>query len=101
MKYFVIADHDTVLGFRHAGVQGQAVHSADQARSALAQQVAERKAAIIILTDDIAHVIADEVNRLRFESSTPLVVQIPGPQGPDPKRPDLEALIREAMGVML
>ncbi len=99
MKYFVIADEDTVLGFRYAGVEGQIVHTPEEARAALAECVASRVAGIVILTDEIAATIQDDVNKLRFESQTPLVVQIPGPDGPLPGRADLLAMIREAMGI--
>jgi V/A-type H+-transporting ATPase subunit F len=99
MQYFVIADEDTVLGFRFAGVRGRAVTSAAEARAALAEQVEAGDVGVIILTDEVAQTIEDEVNRMRFESTMPLVVQIPGPTGPAENRPDLTALIREAMGV--
>ncbi len=99
MEYFVIADEDTVLGFRHAGVGGRAVRTPEEARSALAEQVSAGTAGVIIMTDSIANAIQREFNELRFESSMPLVVQVPGPEGPAAGRPDLLALIREAMGI--
>jgi len=99
MEYFVLGDEDTVLGFRYAGVAGKAVHSPEEARSALAEQVEAGKAGIILVTDEVANAISGEVNKLRFESRIPIVVQVPGPEGPTPGRPDLLALIREAMGI--
>lgn len=101
MEYFVIADEDTVLGFRYAGVEGQAVRTSDEARTALATQAASGRAGVIILTDDVANTIRDDVNRLRFGSGMPIVVQVPGSSGPAPGRPNLPALIREALGVRL
>ena len=101
MEYFVLGDEDTVLGFRYAGVDGKAVHSPDEAREALADQVKQGRAGVIFITDEIAATISTEFNRLRFESRMPIVVQIPGPAGPAPGRPDLIALIREAMGIKL
>jgi V/A-type H+/Na+-transporting ATPase subunit F len=100
LDYFVIADEDTVTGFRFAGVAGCVVHTPEAAREALAERVAQG-GGIVILTDEIAETIADEVNALRFAASGPLLVQIPGPNGPEADRPDLEAIIREAMGVRL
>jgi vacuolar-type H+-ATPase subunit F/Vma7 len=75
------------------------VANAEEARDALAERVAARDVGVIIVTDQVAATIEDEVNALRFESHTPLIVQIPGPDGPAENRPDLPALIREAMGV--
>ena len=99
MEYFVIGDEDTVLGFRYAGVAGQAVHTPEEARAALAGRVEPGRTGIVILTDEVANTIQDEVNKLRFESRTPLIVQVPGPDGPLPGRPDLLATIREALGI--
>ena len=101
MEYFVLADEDTVLGFRYAGVDGQVVRTPDEARTALAEQEHARRAGVIIVTDEVANAVRDEVTRLRFESHIPLIVQIPGPDGPAADRPDLPALIHEALGITL
>jgi len=99
MEYFVLGDEDTVLGFRYSGVAGKVVRTPEEARTALSEQVAAGRAGVIIVTDEIANTIMAEFNKLRFESRIPLVVQIPGPDGPSPDRPDLLALIREALGI--
>jgi V/A-type H+-transporting ATPase subunit F len=101
VEYFVIGDEDTVLGFRYAGVRGRAVRTPDEARTALADRIAAGDAGIVIVTDEVAAAIHDDVNRLRFEARIPLVVQVPGPGGPAPGRSDLAAVIREAIGVTL
>jgi len=101
VEYFVIGDEDTVLGFRYAGVEGQAVHTPEEARAVLAERVESGRAGIVILTDEVASTIQDEVNKLRFESRTPLLVQVPGPNGPMASRPDLLAVIREALGIQV
>jgi len=101
VDYFVIGDEDTVLGFRYAGVEGRVARTSDEARAALAERVEGGGTGIVILTDEIANVIQDEVNRLRFEGGGPLVVQIPGPEGPLPERPDLPAIIQDALGIRI
>jgi len=40
LKYFVIGDEDTVLGFGMAGVKGRAVAGVEQARSAFEEAIA-------------------------------------------------------------
>jgi len=99
LAYYVIADEDTVLGFRYAGVSGEAVGSAEQARAAFQQAVNERRAKILILTDVIAETIRDEVNAVRTGPTWPLVVEIPGPAGAMPGKRTLLELIQEAVGV--
>lgn len=99
MRYFVLGDDDTVLGFRYAGVDGKAVHTAEQARDTLADQMQLGQAGVILVTDRVASMISDQFSELRFKSRLPLVVQIPGAAGPAPDRQDLLRLIREAMGI--
>ena len=99
MRYHVIGDEDTVLGFRFAGIPGEQVETPDEARAALERAVAMPDIGILILTDTVADTIRDEVNAVRFRRPRPLVVEVPSPAGPSPKRQDLLALIREAVGI--
>ncbi|NQT86013.1 Vacuolar H+transporting two-sector ATPase F subunit [bacterium] len=99
MKYHVIGDEDTVLGFRYAGVQGDAVEDAESAARALEGVLRRPDISILILTDAVADLIRDEVNDVRFRRTKPLVAEIPGPSGPADSRQDLLTLIREAVGI--
>jgi len=99
MRYHVIGDEDTVLGFRYAGVPGDIAPDAASAREALERVARERDVAVLIMTESVADLIRDEVNRVRFNFELPLVVEVPGPGGPSPERKDLLALIREAVGI--
>jgi V/A-type H+-transporting ATPase subunit F len=101
MSYFVIADEDTVLGFRYAGVEGEAVESSEEARRVFERVCRSPKNDLIIMTDEAANSIRELVNHIRFEVQTPVVVEIPGPAGPSPDRPDLLKLIQEAVGLRL
>jgi V/A-type H+-transporting ATPase subunit F len=99
VRYYVIGDEDTVLGFRYAGVPGDFVETPDQARAALERVARMPDVGILIVTDVVADRIREEVNAIRFGRAAPLVVEVPGPGGPSPKRRDLLALIREAVGI--
>jgi vacuolar-type H+-ATPase subunit F/Vma7 len=99
--YYVVADEDTVLGFRYAGVPGEAVEGAEQARRVFDRVCRSGKYDIVILTGEVAATIRDVVNHIRFEVQTPVVVEVPGPSGPLPGRPDLLKLIQEAVGLRL
>ena len=99
MKFYCIADEDTVRGFRLAGVAGQTVTSAPEAALALETVAAQRDCAVIILTEIIADSIRAQVERIRFESSQPVIVEIPGPDGPLPGRKSLRQLAQEAVGI--
>ncbi len=99
MKFHCIADENTVRGFRLAGVSGQVVNTAPEAATALEMAAAQRDCAIVILTEAVAESIRAQVERMRFESPQPLIVEIPGPAGPLPGRKTLWQLAQEAVGI--
>lgn len=101
MKYFVIGDDDTVLGFRYAGLQGRAVATATDVRKAISEAIADQQTGAIIITERAAELARDEVDSLRAGSASPVVVEIPDRHGPLPGRKTLADLIREAVGIRI
>jgi V/A-type H+/Na+-transporting ATPase subunit F len=101
VKFYCIADEDTVRGFRLAGVAGQAVISAPEAATALAEAVAQPDCAILIFTETVADMIRPQVERIRFESPQPVIVEVPGPDGLSPGRKSLRQLALEAVGIRM
>lgn len=99
MKYFVIADEDTILGFRYAGVEGAVVRTAQEAADAFAAAVKAPATGVIIINDAVAESIRDDVNKVRFEAAQPIVVEIPGPSGPAVEITSLPKMIQEAVGI--
>lgn len=87
-------------GFRLAGVSGQAVVSAAEAACAL-KAAAAGDCAILIVTETVADSIRPLVEQVRFEWPHPLIVEIPGPEGPLPGRKSLRQLAEEAVGIHL
>ena len=98
MHYYVIGDADTVLGFAYAGVKGEVATDAASARAALLRISKDEPDTIVIITDVIAESIREDVNAARFDLVEPLVVEIPGPEGPM-EQPSLLKLIQEAVGI--
>lgn len=99
MKFFCIADEDTVRGFRLAGVAGQAVNTAMQAAAAVEAATDRSECGIIVLTENVADGIRQQVETIRLERERPLIVEIPGPQGPLPGRKSLRQFVQEAVGL--
>jgi len=99
VRYYVIGDEDTVLGFRYAGVPGDYVETPEEAKAALERVTRQADIGILIITDAVADQIREAVNAVRFTLALPLVVEVPSPAGPSPLRQDLLALIREAVGI--
>ena len=56
---------------------------------------------VVVLEDTVSASIREALNRVRFDKDRPIVVEVPGPAGPNPDRPDLLKLIREAVGIKL
>ena len=101
MKFFCIADADTVRGLRLAGVPGQVATDAQQAAAAVAAAVARADCGILILTEQVAAGIRPQVDTIRLTQDRPLIVEITGPQGPLPGRKRLRQLVQAAVGVRL
>jgi len=101
MKFYCIADEDTVRGFRLAGVEGTIVHTADEAEEAVRRAAGNPAVGILILTDRIAAMIRPLVDQIRVERTRPLITEIPGPEGPMPGRKTLQQLVQEAVGIRI
>jgi V/A-type H+-transporting ATPase subunit F len=99
VKFFCIADEDTVRGFRLAGIAGQVVKTAEQVAAAVEAATAETENSVIVLTEQVAAVIGPLVERIRLEREQPLIAEIPGPDGPMPGRKSLRQLVQEAVGI--
>ena len=99
MKFYCIADEDTVRGFRLAGVEGRVVSSPAEAGLAL-RQVADRpELGIVLVTQQVAAGIRAEADAFRLERDRPLLVEIPGPAGPAPGHRGLRQLVHSAVGI--
>lgn len=99
MKFFCIADENTVRGFRLAGIAGEVVATAPQAAAAVARAVARPDCGIIVLTQKVAAQIRPQVDAIRLEQERPLLVEIPGPEGSRSGRKTLRQFVQEAVGI--
>lgn len=101
MKFHCIADEDTVRGFRLAGVLGEVAASVPIVVAALESAAARPDCGVIILTEKIAAGIRPLVEQIRFERERPLIIIIPGPEGPARERKSLRQSVQEAVGIRL
>lgn len=99
MKFYCIADEDTARGFRLAGVAALTAVSTAQAEAALEEITALPDCGIIIITERVAEMIRPRVNEIREGRDRPLIVEIPGPDGPLAGRKSLRELVQEAVGI--
>jgi len=101
VKLLVIGNQDAVRGFALAGVRGQIVTTAGELNHALDAALADEEVGIVLVTEDVADMARQRVDTLRVHSTVPLVVEIPGPEGPRPDRPPLSEVIRRTIGVRI
>jgi V/A-type H+-transporting ATPase subunit F len=98
MRLYVIGDEDTVVGFKMAGVQGTVVETEREAAEAL-EDAEERQDALLIISEQAAEWVREDIDRIRYGAERPLIVEVPGPDGPSEEIPSLFRLIREAVGI--
>jgi V/A-type H+/Na+-transporting ATPase subunit F len=99
MQFYVIGDESTVTGFGLAGVEGEVVETADEAREALAKAFSSPDVGIIIVTEKIAAELRAEMETYVFGRTFPLVIEIPDRTGPMEGRVSIRQLVRSAVGI--
>ncbi len=67
MRYYVIGDEDTVLGFGMVGVRGTVVRDRASAEEAFRQAIAERDIGILIITEKIADHIYNKTGQFMID----------------------------------
>lgn len=111
MKYSVIGERELVLGFALVGVQGTVVGSRDEAIDAFFRAtgrgnmlaggtpVTGERAKVLILTEEVAEMLEQEVREWQMGGEYPLIVEVPSLHGHMSGRKTLTDSIREAIGI--
>ena len=101
MELLVIGSAPAVWGFSLAGIRGQVVSSEMELDRALDEARENANIGIVLITSDVVDLARDRINTLMARSEVPLVVEIPGPDGPSPNRPSVHETLRRTIGVKL
>jgi V/A-type H+-transporting ATPase subunit F len=101
VKFFVIGDRQTVLGFRLVGIEGKQAGEREDALAALDDAVSRKDVGIVLVTEAVAGEIRDEVDARLYGMGFPLVLEIPDASGPSAERPRIEDVVRKAIGVSI
>jgi len=101
MKYSIIGDEDTVLGFGIVGVAGKVVVNADEAMSAFQEMLEDKETCIIIITEKVANMIRTTVDKYLFTERFPLIAEIPDRHGRDPNRLGIKEMVNKAIGMKI
>ncbi|HTP58170.1 MAG TPA: V-type ATP synthase subunit F [Spirochaetia bacterium] len=94
-----MGDEEVVIGFRFVGVPGSVVRTEEEAREAFANVTEEGSARVLILTEQVAALIPEQVMDWQMNGSYPLIVEVPGIEGHAQNRRSLIDSIRDAVGI--
>ena len=80
----VIGDSDMITGFKLVGIKGTEVTTIDETNQALRQALSNNTIALIILSETFAAEpsIRKQVDKIRQEKITPIILELPGSKGP-------------------
>ena len=101
MKYFVIGDEDTVLGFGLVGVKGFVANNEIEAEKSFKEALEDENIGVIIFTETCAEFIRPLVDAYLFTYNFPLIVEIQDRSGKMDGKSDIRQLVNEAIGIKL
>ena len=111
MKYRIIGERELVLGFSLVGVPGTVARTREESLDAFYRATGrgnllaggtpstEERAKVLILTEEVAFFLEEEVRDWQMGAEYPLIVEIPGLHGHLTGRKTLTDAIREAIGI--
>ncbi len=109
MKYYIIGEYELVLAFSLVGVEGIAVANKNEALDSFNRVTRnstvgnatpmEEVPKVLILTENIAVMLEEEILQWQMKGEYPLIVEIPGIHGHIIGRKSLTDSIREAVGI--
>ena len=99
--YHIIGDQDTVLGYRFAGVSGDVVEDAAQAKTAFEAALNDPSVTVLLVTEAVEDMIPELVMRHRMAAKPPYLAVVQDIWGPRGGRKSLQELINEAVGIRL
>ena len=79
MKFFVIADKNTVLGFSITGIKGIVANNKEDTIAAIKKAINQKETGIILITERLAKEIKKDINNLLCykKNKCHLILQIP------------------------
>ena len=100
MRYWLIADSAEALeGMRLAGVKGEQVSGAAEARAAVRRAAEDASVAVLLVTRGVEELIPETVEKLKLSGQRPLLGIIPGPGGAGLGPDAITGRIQKAIGV--
>jgi len=99
---FVIGDSDMITGFRLVGIEGIEASTIDEARQAFHKSLSRNDIGVIIISEAffLDASLREEVDKVRQDRVTPLIVEIPGSKAIANKM-QLSEMISKILGIKI
>jgi V/A-type H+-transporting ATPase subunit F len=100
VRFFLISDNiDTQIGLRLAGIKGVVVHTREEILPVLEEVEKDPTVGVILMTEKIAEVVPDQVQRLKLSRDLPLLTIIPDRHGTRRNKDFILNYVESAIGV--
>jgi V/A-type H+-transporting ATPase subunit F len=100
MTFFCIADRESDLGFRLAGMETRSISTRSEALAALKVSLAVEGVGIIIITEKAASFIRQEIDNLLYRQQLPLILEVPS-RGEIKRRKSAAEFLKEMVGLSI
>ncbi len=99
MGILVIGSEEMVAAFALGGMAGRVAAGRGAALQALGEAQGLPGVRLLVVEEGIADLIREEIDRARLDPRGPLIVEVPGVEGPQQGRPGALELVRGALGL--
>ena len=98
MKVFAVGGKAFVTGFVLSGVSGEYVSTPQAALEKIESLSRDPTVGLVMVSDDVAKPIQDQLTALRARKAIPLIYEVPGP-GSKKEKVEYRAMLRAILGV--
>lgn len=98
MKVVAVGGKAFVTGFVLSGVNGEYVSTPSAALETVRRISKDPTVGLIMVSDEVAKPISDQLTALRTKNAIPLIYEVPGP-GSKKEKVEYRAMLRAILGV--
>lgn len=98
MNFFCIADRESSIGFKLAGIETREAGTRAEAQEALQVARSTEGVGIILITSKVALFLREQIDELIYETQYPLILEIPS-RGETKKGKSASDFLKELIGI--
>jgi len=98
LKVVAVGGRAFVTGFVLSGISGEYASSPSEALKKVRDLSNAKEVGLIIVSDEVAKPIRDELTALKSKKAVPLIYEVPGP-GSKQEKVEYRAMLRAILGV--